>query len=119
MELPAAARYDYAALARCVDLFTPMAYHTPLRGGNASLAASFAQYAALGVAASQLVPVFAWFGQDTTCKNASAAAPGCAHLYPHCCPLRSSAEHLDCNESGLRCTATAWMLIVAQCSAIP
>ena len=31
---------------------------------------------------------------------------------------RSSAEHLIAMKS-LRCTATAWMLIVAECSAIP
>ena len=59
-------RYDYAKLAACVDFFTPMAYHTPVNTGNTSLAASFAQYEALGVAASKLVPTFAWFGQDTT-----------------------------------------------------
>ena len=31
---------------------------------------------------------------------------------------RSSAEHLIATKA-LHCTATAWMLIVAQCSAIP
>ena len=31
---------------------------------------------------------------------------------------RSSAEHLIATNA-LRCTATAWILIVAQCSAIP
>ena len=33
-------------------------------------------------------------------------------------PVASSAEHLIATKA-LRCTATAWMLIVAQCSAIP
>ena len=83
----ATARFDYAAMARCVDYFVPMAYHMPV----AELATGVQQYAALGVPASNLVLAFAWFGSDVVCTNASGA---CAPKYSHCYGQGSSDGHV-------------------------
>ena len=88
--LPAASadRFDFKGLAQCLDFFTPMAYHEPLE----SLEQGVVQYQSLGVPASKLVTIFAWFGFDVQCTNTSGA---CALKYPHCYAKGTGDGH-DC-----------------------
>lgn len=58
-------RFDYKGLAECIDFFTPMAYHTPIK----SLADGVSQYKALGVPPSKLILAWAWFASPSSSPN--------------------------------------------------
>jgi hypothetical protein len=78
-------RYDFRGLARCVDFLVPMVYDLafanshPTACANSPLPAiaeSVRQYGALGVAPSQLVMAFPWYGFDYACVNTTLRAQG-------------------------------------------
>jgi spore germination protein YaaH len=82
-----ASGYDFLAISRCVDFLVPMVYDMTgsTSPGHATASANshlyavaecVRQYHALGIAASQLVLAFPWYGYSFPCLNTTKQATG-------------------------------------------